>query len=78
MRQSGTLRLVKPQKDFARSLWRAMRPYAAGAYVNFLEDEGAERVREAYPARTYERLVALKREYDPENALRLNQNISPA
>ena len=49
-----------------------------GAYVNFLGDEGEERVREAYPGSTWERLVEIKRRYDPTNLFRLNQNIPPA
>jgi FAD/FMN-containing dehydrogenase len=49
-----------------------------GAYVNFLGDEGPERVRAAYPGRTWERLVAVKRRYDPDNLFRLNQNIPAA
>ena len=61
---------------FGRSLWNALRPWSSGTYVNFLEDD--ERTREAYAAETYERLVALKREYDPDNVFRLNQNIKPA
>lgn len=48
-----------------------------GAYVNFLADEGEERVRAAYPGETWDRLVAVKRRYDPTNLLRLNQNIPP-
>jgi len=50
----------------------------AGAYVNFVGEEGPERVREAYPGRTWERLRAIKAEYDPTNVFRLNQNIPPA
>jgi FAD/FMN-containing dehydrogenase len=46
------------------------------AYVNFLADAPQERVRAAYGA-SYERLRALKRAYDPENVLRLNQNVEP-
>ena len=46
-------------------------------YVNFLMDEGQDRVRQAYGPAKYERLVALKRQYDPDNLFRLNQNISP-
>ena len=60
------------------SLWEAIRHEGAGAYVNFLEDEGAGRVREAYPAATFARLAAIKQRYDPGNLFRFNQNIPPA
>jgi FAD/FMN-containing dehydrogenase len=56
-----------------------MGPFmSGGAYVNYLDvDAGADAVRAAYgPA--YERLSALKTQYDPENMLRLNQNIRPS
>jgi hypothetical protein len=46
-----------------------------GAYVNFLGDEGEERIRAAYPGPTWDRLVEIKRRYDPTNVFRLNQNI---
>jgi FAD/FMN-containing dehydrogenase len=49
-----------------------------GAYVGFLGDEGADRVHEAYPGRTWDRLAAIKRRYDPTNLFRLNQNVEPA
>jgi FAD/FMN-containing dehydrogenase len=49
-----------------------------GAYVNFLGDEGADRVRAAYPGATWDRLAAVKAEYDPSNLFRSNQNIPPA
>jgi hypothetical protein len=48
-----------------------------GAYVNFLGEEGEERVRAAYPGATWDRLRAIKRRYDPTNLFRLNQNIPP-
>ncbi|HVR80328.1 MAG TPA: FAD-binding oxidoreductase [Acidimicrobiia bacterium] len=48
-----------------------------GAYVNFIGDEGAERVRAAYPGPTWDRLREIKRRYDPTNLFRLNQNIPP-
>jgi FAD/FMN-containing dehydrogenase len=48
-----------------------------GVYVNFLSNEGPGRVREAYPRRTWDRLVEVKRRYDPGNLFRLNQNIPP-
>jgi hypothetical protein len=48
-----------------------------GAYVNFLVDEGPDRVRAAYPGDTYDRLARVKARYDPDNLFRLNQNIPP-
>lgn len=56
---------------------RAMRPYAAGAYVNALGRDEADRTGDAYPPATYARLAALKRRYDPTNLFRHNQNIKP-
>ena len=56
----------------------ALRQDGAGAYVNFLGDEGEARVREAYPGSTWDRLAAIKARYDPTNLFRLNQNIPPA
>jgi len=47
------------------------------AYVNFLADEGEERVRAAYPGATWERLAAVKATYDPQNLFRRNQNVLP-
>jgi hypothetical protein len=49
-----------------------------GAYVNFLGDEGPDRVRAAYPGATWDRLVELKRRYDPDNLFHVNQNINPS
>jgi FAD/FMN-containing dehydrogenase len=63
---------------WARDFFSAMQPHAGGrVYVNFLGDEGAERVRQAYGDKQYERLVELKRAYDPTNFFRHNQNIEP-
>ena len=50
----------------------------AAGYAGFLGDEGEERVRAAYPGATWERLAAIKADYDPDNVFRLNQNIPPA
>jgi FAD/FMN-containing dehydrogenase len=64
--------------EWAQETLTALTPAARRrSYVNFLADERQERVRAAYGAETYERLVALKRIYDPENVLRLNQNVEP-
>src|SRR4051794_22798381 len=63
---------------WAQSLHSAMDPaLTGGTYVNFISAEGPDRVRDAYGADTYERLRALKREYDPTNLFRLNQNVRP-
>ena len=63
---------------WARDFFDAMQPHAGGrVYLNFLGEEGGNRVRQAYGAATYERLVELKRAYDPTNFFRLNQNIEP-
>ena len=60
--------------DFAADL----RQGDPGSYVNFLADEGPEAVRRAYPGPTWDRLVEVKRRYDPDNLFRLNQNIPPS
>lgn len=66
---------------WVRQTWDAMQPFSSGAvYVNYLgqaADEGAERIKEAYGVAKYERLLTLKKQYDPTNLFRLNQNINP-
>jgi FAD/FMN-containing dehydrogenase len=74
---------VGPEDRDRRQAWvediaAALRQGDDGAYVNFLADEGAERVRAAYPGTTWDRLAEIKRRYDPSNIFRLNQNIPPA
>jgi FAD/FMN-containing dehydrogenase len=65
------------ERQWTRDFWSALAPHHMGVYVNFLMEEGEERVREAYGPAKYDRLKALKREYDPENLFRLNQNVPP-
>jgi FAD/FMN-containing dehydrogenase len=63
---------------WTRDFYAAVEPHAGGrVYVNFLGNEGEERVRAAYGGEKYERLRTLKRRYDPTNVFRLNQNIRP-
>ncbi len=64
-------------RDWAREGWAALAPPHAGAYVNWLMEEGEDRVRQSYGDERYDRLRALKRRYDPENVFRLNQNVRP-
>ncbi len=66
------------EREWARGLWSALEPHHTSVYVNFLMDEGEERIRQAYGAEKYERLKALKRRYDPDNLFHLNQNIPPS
>jgi len=64
--------------DWAKSFWAAMQPYSTeSVYVNYLSEEGQDRVRAAYGGEHWARLVELKRRYDPANVFRNNQNISP-
>jgi FAD/FMN-containing dehydrogenase len=72
-----------PEDQVARHRWitdfaAALDQGDSGAYVNFLGDEGANRVRAAYPGSTWDRLQQIKARYDPANLFRLNQNIPPA
>jgi hypothetical protein len=62
---------------WTRRFYAAVAPFQVGVYVNFLGDEGPERVREAYGRAKYARLARLKHEHDPDNFFRLNQNIRP-
>ena len=62
---------------WARDYWNALRPYTAeGAYVNFMMEEGQDRVEATY-GRNYSRLRSIKKKYDPKNLFRVNQNIKP-
>src|SRR5205823_1484294 len=66
------------EREWVRTFWSALEPYQTGVYVNFLGDEGQERVQESYGVEKYVRLQELKRRYDPDNLFRINQNIPPA
>jgi UDP-N-acetylenolpyruvoylglucosamine reductase len=64
--------------DWCKSYWDALHPYSAGgAYVNFMMDEGHDRVQATYRD-NYPRLAEIKKKYDPTNFFRVNQNIRPA
>ena len=67
-------------RAWARELWQALQPYSTGGvYVNYLgaeKDEGRDRVQAAYGTK-YDRLAVIKRNYDPDNLFRFNQNIRP-
>jgi FAD/FMN-containing dehydrogenase len=65
-------------EGWANGLAAELRNGEPAAYSGFVGDEGEARVREAYPAATWERLAKAKALYDPDNLFRLNQNIPPA
>ncbi|WP_433288041.1 FAD-binding oxidoreductase [Pseudonocardia sp. CA-142604] len=63
---------------WARDYWEELHPTSAGgAYVNFLMDEGQDRVKASYRG-NYERLAQVKKRYDPDNLFHVNQNVRPA
>ena len=64
-------------EDWVEDLASTLRGDSRGAYVNFLGDEGEERIRDAYPGGTWDRLRAIKARYDPSNLFRHDQNIPP-
>jgi len=64
--------------SWTKSYYDALHPHSAGgAYVNFMMDEGEERIKATYGS-NYERLVTIKNKYDPNNLFRVNQNIKPS
>jgi len=65
-------------RDWTVGYYEALHPFSTGAaYVNFMMDEGADRIRATYGA-NYDRLAKIKRQYDPDNFFRVNQNVPPA
>lgn len=62
---------------WCKDYWEALHPYSTGgAYLNFIMDEGQERIKASYK-QNYERLALIKKKYDPNNLFRVNQNIEP-
>ena len=62
---------------WARDYFNALHPHSAGgAYVNFMMEEGEDRIRATY-GKNYARLARIKKKYDPKNFFRVNQNIKP-
>jgi hypothetical protein len=65
-------------KTWARGYWDAVHPHnLQGGYLNFMMEEGEERIRATY-GDNYDRLASIKKKYDPTNFFRVNQNIKPA
>jgi FAD/FMN-containing dehydrogenase len=63
--------------NWTKEYWSALHPHSlGGSYVNFMMEEGVDRIRATYRD-NYDRLVAIKRKYDPDNFFHVNQNIRP-
>ena len=63
---------------WCKEYWNALHPYSSGgAYLNFIMNEGQERIKASYK-HNYDRLSKIKKQYDPDNFFRINQNILPA
>jgi hypothetical protein len=63
--------------EWTKNYWEALHPYSSGgAYLNFIMNEGQERIKASYRG-NYDRLTRLKKKYDPNNFFRVNQNILP-
>ena len=62
---------------WCKEYWLALHPYSSGgAYTNFMMNEGQDRIKASYKG-NYDRLVKIKRKYDPHNFFKVNQNILP-
>lgn len=74
---AGPMPVVEAARPALEALWARLAPHVSGAYANFLASAAEEDVAAIYPARTYERLAAVKRRYDPGNLFARNHNIRP-
>lgn len=73
--ENGTM---SANRDWVRGYWSALQPHSAeSAYVNFLMEEGQDRIKSTYGS-NYSRLQQVKRTWDPTNLFHVNQNIQPA
>ncbi|TCC26234.1 FAD-binding oxidoreductase [Kribbella sindirgiensis] len=70
--------VLEATRPARQQLWDRLRPHVSGAYANFLSAAEDADVAAVYPTKTYERLAAVKREYDPENVFSGNHNVRPA
>lgn len=68
---------AKEITEWAKEYWGALHPHTlGGAYINFMMEEGGDQIRATY-GKNYDRLVKIKKRYDPTNVFRVNQNIAP-
>jgi FAD/FMN-containing dehydrogenase len=70
--------VIEATRAARQQLWDQLAPHVTGAYANFLSEAADSDVAAVYPAATYTRLAAVKREYDPANLFTGNHNVKPA
>ena len=73
----GPKPVVEAAKPGLDAIWGRLAPHVNGTYANFLASASEEDVAAVYPAGTYERLAAVKRQYDPGNLFAGNHNVRP-
>ncbi|MEV6286683.1 FAD-binding oxidoreductase [Kribbella sp. NPDC051770] len=74
---AGPAPVVDAAEPGLNAIWDRLEPHTSGLYANFLASASAADVAAVYPAATYERLAAVKREYDPGNLFAGNHNVKP-
>ncbi len=74
---AGPPPVIEATRPAREQLWDTLSPHVNGAYANFLSEAEDADVAAVYPSATYERLAAVKREYDPENVFAGNHNVRP-
>ena len=74
---AGPRPVVEAARPALEAIWGRLAPHVSGAYANFLSSATAEDVAAIYPVETYQRLAAVKRQYDPGNLFARNHNIRP-
>lgn len=74
----GPAPVVEAARPVVESVWGRLAPHVDGAYAGFLTSAAEEDVAAAYPERTYRRLAAVKRQWDPGNLFAGNHNVRPA
>ena len=74
---AGPKPVVEAGRPALEAIWARLAPHVNGAYANFLATATEEDVAAIYPTATYQRLAAVKRQYDPGNLFARNHNVRP-
>ena len=74
---AGPEPVVEAARPALEAIWARLAPHVRGAYASFLSSATAEEVAAIYPSEVYNRLAAVKRQYDPGNLFARNHNIRP-